>query len=148
MSRTLKWILGIVGVLIILAIIAGAVFVWQNRAQLMASARPYAVQPRTQNQQPFPYGERGFNNGGRNPMFGFGMGPMMGGRARFGRFGGFGLGFFLLGGFFRLIIPLLLLVGVAILFYQLGRRSGTRPVRQEAVAPNPPPSNPNPPATD
>ncbi len=145
MSKTFKWILGIVGVLIILAIIAGAVLVWQNRAQLLASTGSYALRPRTQNQQPFPYGQRGFNYGGRNPMFGGGIGPMMGGR---GRFGGFGLGFFLLGGFFRLIIPLLLLVGVAILFYQLGKRSGTRVVRQETVAPNPPPSSPNPPATD
>ncbi len=148
MSRTLKWILGIVGVLIILAIIAGAAFVWQNRAQLMASTATYGVQPRSQNQQPYPYGPRGFYNGGRNPMFGYGMGPMMGGRGRIGGFGRYGLGFLFLGGFFRLIVPLLVLAAVAILFYQLGRRSGTRVVRQETAMPNPPPSNPNPPATD
>jgi hypothetical protein len=148
MSRTLKWILGIVGVLIILAIIAGAFWAWQNRALLTASNGPYAVQPRAQNQQPFPYGQRGFDNGGRNPMFGWGMGPMMRGRGRFGGFGGYGMGFFFLGGLFRLVLPLLVLVAVAVLFYQLGKRSTTRVVRQETTAPNPPPANPDPPATD
>ncbi len=143
MSRTVKWILGIAAVLIILAIIAGAVLAWQNRALLTASTGPYGVQPRAQNQQPFPYGQRGFNDG-RNPMFGWGM-PMMRGHGRFGPYGGFGMGFFFLGGLFRLILPLLVLAAVAILFYQLGRRSGTRVVRQETTPPNPPPSNPSPP---
>lgn len=146
MSRTLKWILGIVGVLIVLAIIAGGVWAWQNRAMLTASSAPYGVQPRAQNQQPFPYGQRGFNDEGHNPMFGWGMGPMMGGRGRFGRFGGFGMGFFFLGGLFRLIVPLILLAVVAFVFYQLGKRSTTRVVRQETTPPTAPPSNP--PATD
>ena len=30
MSRTWKWILGILGVLIVLGVIAGAVFMWRN----------------------------------------------------------------------------------------------------------------------
>jgi hypothetical protein len=148
MSRTLKWILGIVGVLIVLAIIAGAFWAWQNRAVLMASSGPYGVQPRAQNQQPFPYTQRGFRDDGRSPMFAWGMGPMMRGRGGFGPYGGFGMGLFFLGGLFRLVVPLLVLAAVAILFYQLGKRSGTHVVRQEATAPNPPPSNPNPPATD
>ena len=151
MSRTLKWILGIVAVLVILAIIAGGVWAWQNRAQLLANNRPFAAQPRTQNQQPFQFGPRGFGDGnGRGPVFGRGFraGPMMGGRGRFGPVGVFGMGLFFLGGLFRLIVPLLVLVVVAFIFYQVGKRSGTRVVRQETSSPNTPPSEPNPPATD
>ena len=130
MSKTVKWILGIVGVLIILAIIAGGVLAWQYRAQLMASARPYAAQPGTSNQQPFQFGQRGFRDDGRGPMQGWGFrSPMMGGRGRFGPFGVFGMGLFFLGGLFRLIVPLLVLVVVAFIFYQVGKRSGTRVVR-------------------
>src|SRR5512143_414952 len=139
MSKTVKWILGIVGVLIILAVIAGGVLAWQYRAQLMASVRPYAAQPGAPNQQPFQFGQRGFRDDGRGPMQGWGFrSPMMGGR---GRFGGFGMGLFFLGGLFRLFIPLVVLALVAVLFYQLGKRSTTHVVRQESST-NPPPSNP------
>ncbi len=93
MSRTLKWVLGILAVLVVVAIAAGAVFAWQNRAQLMAFQRPYAVQPNPQatpGVPNVPFGPRGFGNNGRNPMFGYGYGfrgPMMGGRSRFMNFG-------------------------------------------------------------
>ena len=147
MSRTLKWVLGILAVLVIVVIAAGAVFVWQNRAQLMASPRPYAVQPNAQatpGVPNFPNGPRGFGNNGRNPMFGYGFrGPMMGGRGRFFGYGPFGLGLFFFGGLLRLVIPLVLLVLVAVIFYQLGKRAGLR--RLEPVPA--PPSNPNPPQT-
>ena len=71
-----------------------------------------------------PYG---FNNGRHNPMYGWGdRGPMMGGGGfrHYGGFMPFGMGFFLLGGLLRLVIPLGILVLVAILFYQLGKRAG------------------------
>jgi hypothetical protein len=59
---------------------------------------------------------------------------MMGGRGRFPGLGLFGMGFFFLGGLLRLIIPLGLLVLVAVIFYQLGRRaslSGATTARRE-----------------
>src|SRR5512140_868628 len=64
MSRTLKWILVIVGVLVVLAIVGGATWAWQNRAQLMSSAQPLARQQGVPNQQPFRFGQRGFNDDG------------------------------------------------------------------------------------
>lgn len=148
MSRTLKWILGIAAVLVILAILAGGVWAWQNRAQLLANNGPYAAQPGAPNGRPFQNGPRFNNGGGRGPMFGWGFrdGPMTRGRGRFGPLGVFGMGLFFVGGLFRLVIPLVVLAVVALLFYQLGRRSGARTVRQESPSPNPPPSSPNPPA--
>jgi hypothetical protein len=88
------------------------------------------VKPRT------PYGFRpddGYHN--------FGRMPMMGGRG-YRNFGGwmpFGPGFFILGGFLHLIIPLGILALVAILFYALGKRAG---MAKAASAPPPPPRAP------
>jgi hypothetical protein len=136
MSRTLKWVLGIVAVLVIVAVIAGAAWFFVNRGQMMANFRPYATQPNqqavpnnpngqnNQNGPKLPNGQRGFNNNGRNPMGEWGFrGPMMGGRGRFSRVGPFGMGFMFLGGLLRWIIPLGILALVAFLFYQLGKRS-------------------------
>ncbi len=153
MSRTLKWVLGIVAVLVVLAVLAGAALVWRYGPQMMAGVRPYAVQPNGQNAPGapnFPNGPRGFGfgNNGRNPNFGYGFrGPMMGrGFGQMMRFGPFGLGLFFFGGLLRWILPLILMVLVAIIFYQLGKRSVT--VRREPVpAANPPtpPAEQNPP---
>ena len=148
MSRTLKWVLAILAVLVVLAVLAGAVFVWQNRGFLTASARPYAAQPNPQanpGNPSLPNGPRGFGNNGRNPMFGYGFrGPMMGrGFGPMMRFGPFGLGFFFFGGLLRWIVPLILIVLVAIIFYQLGKRSVT--VRREPLPATPPPADHNPP---
>jgi hypothetical protein len=52
----------------------------------------------------------------------------------------FGLGIFFLGGLFRLLIPVVILVLVAILFYQLGKRAGAGPA--PAAPSTPPPSAP------
>lgn len=148
MSRTLKWFLGILAVLVVVAIIAGGVWVWQNHAQLMASARPYAVQPNTPGSPTgpnFPNRGFGFNGDGGNPMGGFGFrGPMMGGRGRFMFFGPFGMGLFFLGGLLRLLIPLGMLVVVAIIFYQLGKRAGGHALVRPEPAPAVP-SDQNPP---
>ena len=142
MSRTLKWILGVVGVLIVLAVVAAGVWVWQSRVQLAANTAPYAAQPRLpggQSQQPFQYGPRGFNNDGRNPMGGRGFpGPMMRGFSRPGRVAPFALGFFFLASLFRVLLPLAVLVVVAIIFYQLGRRANGAAARQESRPANPP----------
>ena len=142
MSRTLKWVLGIVAVLVVLAVIAGAVLLWQYRGQIASAYRPYAVQPNGQPAPNAPNGRGfGFGNNGRNPMFGYGFrGPMMGrGFGRMMPFGMFGMGFMFFGGLLRLLIPLVLLALVAFIFYQLGKRSG---VRRETVPVAAPPANP------
>ncbi len=149
MSRTLKWILGIIAVLVVVAVVVGGVWFWQHGDQLIAAYRPYAVQPNTQPGVPnVPNGPRGFGNNGRNPMFGYGFrGPMMGrGFGQMMRFGPFGLGLFFFGGLLRWILPLILIVLVAVIFYQLGKRSVT--VRHEPVPvtnPPTPPADQNPP---
>lgn len=45
MSRTLKWILGILAVLVIVGVVAAAVFVWWNHAPLGISRRLAQAQP-------------------------------------------------------------------------------------------------------
>jgi len=154
MTKAWKWILGILAALVILGVVAAAVFVWWNHAPLTMSARVTRMQqyaqpapgtpaapgaPTVPNKQGAPYGfgrgDRGFfqSPGGRMPM--------MGGRGNrnFGGLMPFGMGFFLLGGLLHLIIPLGVLVLVAILFYSLGKRAGA-----SSIAPTPI-SNPNPP---
>ena len=142
MSRTLKWVLGILAILVVLAIIAGGAWVWQNHVQLMASVRPYAAQPNPQGAPSvpnFPNGSRGFgfDGNGRNPMRGFGFrGPMMGGRGRFMPFfGPLGMGLFFFGGLLRLLTPLVILVAVAFIFYQLGRRAAAPPASRPEPTP-------------
>jgi hypothetical protein len=146
MSKTLRWVLGILAVLVLIAVAAGAVWFWQNRSQMMASYRPYAVQPNAQgtpaapNTQPgqnLPRGPQGFGDNRRFPMGGWDLrGPMMGGRPfrQAAPFMPFGMGLFFLGGLFRLVIPLAVLALVALLFYQLGKRAGasSKPVVAEA----------------
>jgi hypothetical protein len=157
MSRTLKWVLGILAVLVVLAVVGGVVWAWQNRA-LMMSYRPSAVQPNNQgvpnvpNGQNSPFGPRGFGRNGFGPMNGFGFrGPMMRGMRGMWGFGPFGMGFFYLGGLLRLILPLGILALVAFLFYQLGRRSGlaSPPVSRAApVAPQSASADQNPPKNE
>jgi hypothetical protein len=151
MTKTWKWILGILAVLVVLGLVACAVFVWRNNALTSFAYRfdqrqPNApsvngtpVAPGNQQGQTMPYGfrqDRGFGYGyeRRGPM----MGPMMGGRG-FGHGMPFGMGFFLLGGILHLLIPLGLLALVAFLFYQLGKRAG---LSTAAAAPQAPPPAP------
>lgn len=148
MSKTLKWILGILAVLVIIAVAAAAVFVLRNQAPFtlgynygrqgiqQAPATPGA--PNTQPNQPYGFREyRGYPNRG----FGGRM-PMMGGRG-FNNFGMFPLGLFFLGGLFRLLIPVVILVLVAILFYQLGKRAAVAPAPR-SQPPSAPPDMPTP----
>jgi hypothetical protein len=139
MSKTLKWILGVVALLVVVALVFGAVWLVQHRTQVM-TYRPNAQQPNNSapqgtpnapnGQYPQQNGPRGYDDGrrgpmmngwgGRGPMEGWGdRGPMMGRH----QFSPFGMGFFFLGGIFRLLIPLVVLALVAILFYQLGKRA-------------------------
>ena len=154
MSKAWRWILGILAVLVILGVVAAAVFVWWNHAPLAMSARVTRMQqyaqpapgtpaapgaPTVPNDQRQPYGfgrgDRGFFQGPGGRM------PMMEGRG-YRNFGGlmpFGMGFFLLRGLLHLLVPLGILALVAILFYSLGKRAGT-----SSVTPTPT-SSPNPP---
>lgn len=150
MSRAWKWILGILAILIIVAVVVGGAWLLISRGTRIAAVRPYAAQPNPQtapfgpNGQYFPNGRQGFGNDGRSPFGNNGFrGPMMGNR--FMGFGPFGVGFFLLGGLLRLIVPLGLLALVAIIFYQLGKRAGVSgAVRREPapVTPTPPDQTP------
>jgi len=155
MSKTWKWILGILAVVLVIAVAAAAVFVWVNHSAFPVAYRLNRTLPNSQtapgtpnaptapgNQQN-PNAPFGFRQYRGYPDQGFGRRmPMMGGRG-FWNFGGmmpFGMGVFFLGGLFRLLIPLVILVLVAILFYQLGKRAGATPA--PAAPPAPPPSVP------
>ncbi len=154
MSKTWKWILGILAALVIVGAVAGAVFVWRNHALASVSLRATRPQlnipgapsaPTVPNGQQGPIKPYGFGNDRRYPMGGWGWrGPMMRDRgfSHFGRFMPFGIGFFFLGGLLRLIIPLGVLALVAYVFYQMGRRAGT--ATASSVAPPATPSAPLP----
>jgi hypothetical protein len=101
------------------------------------------MMPYGYNGQRAPMMPYGFNN--RNySMGGWGYREPMMGRGGFSRFGGFmpfgmfGLGFFLLGGLLHLFIPLVLLVLVAFIFYQLGKRAGLNSAQNQTSAPSGP----------
>ncbi len=164
MSKTLKWILGTLAALVIIAVAAAAVYVAWNHAPLSLAYRqnrnltapgatpgPSQTQPYGQPNQPYgqtqpnqPFGFRQYRG---YPDNGFGRHmPMMGGRGFF-NFGmmPFGFGLFFLGGLVRLLIPIVILVLVAILFYQLGRHS--RPAPAPVAPSSPPPTAPSEPPT-
>jgi hypothetical protein len=161
MSKTWKWIIGILAALVIVGVVADAVFVWRNYGSFavgnrVSRMRQYAqpapgtpaapgspAVPNYQKREGAPYGfghgERGFfgDRGGRMPM-------MQGRGYGYGAFGGlmpYGGGFFLLGGLLHLIIPLGILALVAVLFYWLGRRAGAASAAQSSPAgPTAPPT--------
>ena len=156
MSKAWKWILGILAALVIVGVVVGAIFVWQNHASLSLTRRvtrapQYAqpapgtpVAPGTPNnwrRQGTPYG---FGRGERDFFSGpGGRFPMRGDRG-FRAFGGlmpFGLGFFFLGGLFRWVLLIGALVVVAVVFYQLGKRAGA-PAGFQTPPSDPTPSEP------
>jgi hypothetical protein len=116
MSRTWKWILGIV---LGLAVIAGLGFVavsYFGFGHISFFGGPaYASRPMMNGY--------GFNN--RGPMEGFRdfRAPLMG-RRGFGGYGFIGLPFLFLGGFLRLVIPLGVLALVAFFAYRAGKHAG------------------------
>ncbi len=155
MSKTWKWILGILAAVVVIAVAAGAVYIWANHSGFPVAYRfnrtlPNAqTAPGTPNAPNAPNAPSGPNNEPNpNMPFGFrqfrgypyGYGyerrmPMMGGRG-FGGLMPFGFGLFFLGGLLRFLIPVILFVLVAILFYQLGKRAGRTAV--PAMPPTPP----------
>jgi hypothetical protein len=132
MSKTWKWILGIVIVLLLLAAFGGASFVAMRAYNIGAARAAQASQNGSQSagnpgnwRMPMhgnyggyqmPYHQRGFGGDGY---------PRMGVRGGFGMMP-FGMGFFWLGGLFRLIIPLGMIALVLFLGYQWGKRAGDR----------------------
>jgi hypothetical protein len=127
MSNVWKWVLGVLGVVIVVGLVAGAVFLWRARA-FDGGVRAYA--PGTFEKQvapgqpgdPQPYGD--FR---RYHMQGYGGGaPMMGQQYAYGP-GGFspmGGGLMFGGGLFHMLIPLGLVALIAYVFYQMGKRVG------------------------
>jgi hypothetical protein len=146
MSKTWKWVLGILLVLVVVAALVAVPLVMHS---YMAANPSVLSQARGWNTGPMMRGNDGWQ-GQPGQNFGPGRfdnrgGPMMGGErgfdrgfSRFGGFAGpFGFGLMFLGGLLRLI-PLalfgLLLYGV----YQLGKRSGMRSTLSPAPISTPP----------
>ena len=113
MSRTWKWIIGI---LIALVVLAGIGFVAANYFGFSHMAYfgriPYAGHPMMDD---YGFGDRAPRGGYQNFRH-----PMMGGRG-FYPFGGF----FFLGGLLRLIFPLAILAAVGYFAYRKGKQDGT-----------------------
>ncbi len=152
MSKTWKWILGIVIVLLFLGVIGGASFMAMRAYNVGAvrvaqSAQNGQLAPGNpgewrmpmhgyDGQYMMPYHQRGFGGG---------FYPGMGMRGGYYGMMPFGMGFFWLGGLFRLIIPLGLIALVLFLGYQWGKRAGRPKVAPAAAAATvtPPPAAEN-----
>ncbi len=136
MKRIWKWLIGIGVALVVIAAIVGVVFLVRNNPNLFAFASGAAPVNPGFNRPNLPNGPAG-----QMPRGGFGWRGMMPRDGHgFDRFGGFapvGFGWFLLGDLFRLLLPLGVLVLVAVLFYELGRRAGTAAAAAPAPAPEP-----------
>ncbi len=126
MKKIWKWILGIVVVLVIIAGVVGVAFLVRNNPNIFAFPSGTAPFHPGFNRPNAPNGGMpGGGYGWRGPMmrrpgfshYGWGFGP-------FGMFMPFGFSMFLLVGLFRLLIPLGVLVLVAIVFYELGKKAG------------------------
>ena len=122
MSRTWKWILGIVLGLVVLAGVGFLAASYFGFGHMSFWGGPMM-------------NGYGFNN--RGPMQGFRdfRHPMMGGRG-FGGYGFIGLPFLFFGGLLRLVFPLAVLALVAFFAYRAGKQAG---LRAAAVVPAPPP---------
>ncbi len=129
MSRTWKWILGILGVLVVVGLIAGAVFMWRTngfRMMTRVDAPGSFERPAPPSQPGAPQTYREFRRY-HMEQWGGGM-PMMGDGYNYPHraFGPFGTGLMLVGGLFHLLVPLGVLALVAYVFYQMGKRAGSR----------------------
>ncbi|HEY5901572.1 MAG TPA: hypothetical protein VIU38_05680 [Anaerolineales bacterium] len=127
MSRAWKWVLGILGVLIVVGLVAGAAFMWRNHVAWwgpggMMQTAPYGTAPQQAPGAPDGYGDYYRYHMGdrawRMPMMYYhGYGGPYGA-------GSFGVGFMILAALCRLLIPLGLLALVAYVFYGMGKRAG------------------------
>jgi hypothetical protein len=133
MKKIWKWIIGILIVLVVVAGLVAVPLIMQRTMLARVTPKNLSAQrgwkgpnaPQLDNQK----NEPGLDNRRGNPMLSGQRG--WGGRMPFGMFG---MGFMLIGMFFRVMLPLvlfgLLLFGV----YQLGKRSGTRSTLKPAPA--------------
>jgi hypothetical protein len=129
MSKTWKWILGIVLGLVVLAGVGFAAAYFFGFGHMAFRVGPaYAGHPMMDD---YGFGNRAPMNGFRNSR-----GPMMGARG-FGGYGFLGLPFLFFGGFLRLILPLGLLALVAYFSYRAGKKAG---MNLAPVAPAPEPA--------
>jgi len=120
MSKTWKWILGIVLGLVVLAGVGFAAAYFFGFGHMVFRVGPaYSGHPMMDN---YGFGNRGPAEGFRNFRH-----PMMGGR------GFYPLGFFFLGGLLRLILPLAVLAAVGYFSYKKGKMDGAA----NALAPIP-----------
>jgi len=137
MSRTWKWILGVLAVLLLVGLIVGAVWMWDYRTFAWGPRQMMFYAPGVPDLQPdqdAPYGNDGYwryhmqDRAWRMPMMHAGGYP--GSYA----FGPYGTGFMIVAALIRLAIPLGILALVAYVFYQMGKRAGAP---QPASAPRP-----------
>jgi len=127
MSRILQWILGILAVIVIVGLVLGAVFMWRNHSAWSGPGAMMYYAPGGANAPDLPQAPDAPYRFERYPRY-----HMDGwsGRMPMHAYGGqyvaspFGMGFLVLAGFFRLIVPLGILALVAYLFYQMGKRAG------------------------
>ena len=127
MSRILQWILGILAVIVIVGLVLGAVFMWRNYSAWSGPGGMMYNAPGAPNAPDLPQSPDAPYRFDRYPRY-----HMDGwsGRMPMHAYGGqhvaspFGMGFLVLAGFFRLIVPLGILALVAYLFYQMGKRAG------------------------
>lgn len=127
MSKVLQWILGILAVVVIIGLVAGAVFMWRNHTAwngwngMMYYAPDGSGSPQAPGAPDGPYRfertPRYHMDGwsGRMPMHGY-AGPLA--------MAPYGPGFLMFAGLLRLACPLVLLALVAYIFYQMGKRAG------------------------
>jgi hypothetical protein len=121
MSKTWKWIVGILAVVVVVGLVAGAVFMYTYHGTWWGACRIAGSAP---DDWKAPGGAYGFGRDPHHHMYGWDSHmPMMYG----GRMGlhPFGFGFLWVGILFRMLLPLGLLALVAYLFYQMGKRAGS-----------------------
>ena len=143
MSRTWKWILGVLAALVIVGIVAAPMFLWWNHTPMMVSYRLNRLPTDDATKSTNPYGKEapvmpyGFENYQRYHMDGNWNTPFMhgGGLPVPGAFTPFGGSCYFLAGTLHILFPLGILALVAYVFYQMGKR---------ATAPPSPPASPNP----
>jgi hypothetical protein len=110
MSKTWKWVLGILAVLVIVVVLVGLGFLWRYNTQARFAMAGLPGHD---------WDGRGIQ---RMPMGGFHQPGMMG---RGGYYSPYSMGFLFIGAFFRFLIPLGLVALVAWGAYAWGKRSHT-----------------------